>query len=246
MNVEKNKQVFSFRYIVLLLASPIIVGTAIVVLFAISALLGYPLAKNIVQGNHIAYFAVFLFLTFYLLDLALIYIKIRHLKNPWTELGINKFPIGKSTAYIIGYFLFIFGILIVFSLVGAALGLGDSNSQQQPDSIPPAAKSFLLLGGFWNNLIVTVIFAPFVEEILFRGIIFKKLDKRFGLLVGVLLSSFIFSLYHLNPIQMIITFPLGIYLCVMYRKLGSIVPGMFLHALWNLFVSVVMFAMLNA
>jgi len=47
-----------------------------------------------------------------------------------------------------------------------------------------------------SNFILVVIFAPVIEELLFRGIFFEALSQRFPLPVAVVLSSIIFASFH--------------------------------------------------
>jgi uncharacterized protein len=50
---------------------------------------------------------------------------------------------------------------------------------------------------------------------------------------GAVLSSGLFALAHGQANIAIYTFPLGLLLCFMYVRLGSIVPGMALHMINN-------------
>ena len=101
---------------------------------------------------------------------------------------------------------------------------GSSTQKEGFDSFVPA-------------LLITVILAPVIEEVIFRGVLFTSLRQKKGLIFAIVVSGLIFSLAHIgNPIQAIGALPLGIYLCFMYHRLGSIIPGILLHASWNLFV----------
>ena len=123
-----------------------------------------------------------------------------------------------------------FGILILFAILTFATGInGDSESAN-------ASRAVQASLGLWPSILVTVIIAPIIEEVLFRGILFKKLLEKHSLVFSVVIGGLIFAVMHLNPIQAIAVLPMGMYLCVMYRQLGSIIPGIFLHASWNLLV----------
>lgn len=110
----------------------------------------------------------------------------------------------------------------------------------QGADIPSAGGSATQTEGlesFVPALLITVLLAPVIEEVLFRGVLFTSLRQKKGLVFAIVVGGIIFSLAHIgNPIQALGALPLGIYLCFMYHRLGSIIPGILLHASWNLFV----------
>jgi len=83
--------------------------------------------------------------------------------------------------------------------------------------------------------IVGAVFAPFVEEIFFRGFLFQGFRERYGWKVGMLLSSAIFGAAHLDLAALIPTFILGNVLAYLYHRSNSVWPGIFLHFLVNAF-----------
>lgn len=148
----------------------------------------------------------------------------------WSSVGIKKFRFARSLKFIVGYYPIIFGILFSFALIAAVLTGGGSI-----DSNESATHGYASFGGFWPAFIITVLLAPIIEEVLFRGVLFTALRKRHGVVLAAVLGGLIFSLAHVgNPIQAIGALPLGVYLCIMYQRLGSILPGIILHASWNL------------
>jgi membrane protease YdiL (CAAX protease family) len=68
---------------------------------------------------------------------------------------------------------------------------------------------------------VVVIFAPVLEEFVFRWIFFEKIFKsRLGVLGAALLSSLMFSLVHFNINVFFIIIWIGIYNCYLIHKKG--------------------------
>ncbi len=95
-----------------------------------------------------------------------------------------------------------------------------------------------LVWGSQSELLKTsfevVVFAPFFEEIIFRGIIFSSLRAKFGLSVSLIGSAGIFALAHgYGPIAFLSVFWSGILWAWLYERTGSIVPGMCAHAVNN-------------
>ena len=86
-----------------------------------------------------------------------------------------------------------------------------------------------MMASRWGYLAICI-FAPLVEELVFRGAILRVLlDAMRSHWVAIVLSALIFSIIHFNPIQMPHAFFLGLLLGWMYYRTGSIIPGIMLH-----------------
>lgn len=73
------------------------------------------------------------------------------------------------------------------------------------------------------------------EETLMRGIILDGLLKRYSPVSSILLSSFLFGLMHLNPMQFVGGMIAGIFLGWVYWKTKSLVACMVIHGTNNAF-----------
>lgn len=87
------------------------------------------------------------------------------------------------------------------------------------------------LGGW--AVLSTVLAAPVLEEVLFRGLIFESCKERFGDGVAILTSSLLFAIVHVVPIQMVNAFVVGLILGYIYLKTGSLLSVIILHAINN-------------
>lgn len=104
-------------------------------------------------------------------------------------------------------------------------------------------------GSLQNNMFyfifVTLIYAPIVEEMVFRGVVYQTIKSSYGGITGIFISSllfgFIHSIYFLNnwnsneTIYFIIYFVMGFALCISYDYSKSILGPVINHFLWNLF-----------
>lgn len=82
--------------------------------------------------------------------------------------------------------------------------------------------------------ITALIIAPIFEELFFRAFLFKKLILNNGLLTGLLVSSFLFSIIHWEtPLNLIPAFIVGIISAVIFYKTGNIIYSILLHFLYN-------------
>ncbi|WP_286906799.1 CPBP family intramembrane glutamic endopeptidase [Clostridium sp. UBA1652] len=87
----------------------------------------------------------------------------------------------------------------------------------------------------------TVLFAPVFEEILHRGIILEKLSRKYNEFISILISALIFAFSHLNLVQGVNTFFLGIVISLIYIKSGSLLITILIHLINNLYFYLVMF-----
>ena len=77
-----------------------------------------------------------------------------------------------------------------------------------------------------------ILAAPLCEEFLFRGLIFKGLQRSTGPVLAVLASAALFALIH-PPIAVIPVFGLGIAAAVSFRKSGFLLAPIVAHAVYN-------------
>lgn len=82
--------------------------------------------------------------------------------------------------------------------------------------------------------ISVAILAPIVEEIIFRGIIFNESSKYKGGAFPIIISALLFGLAHMQPIQIVYAFIVGLIFGFVYSKTHSLPIVMFLHMLNNL------------
>jgi len=88
-----------------------------------------------------------------------------------------------------------------------------------------------VLGSGWKLFLLTVILAPLAEEMLFRGIILKRLHP-YGDSFAVLATAILFALQHTFLVQVGHTFLTGIILAVVALKFG-LLWSILIHAFNN-------------
>ncbi len=91
----------------------------------------------------------------------------------------------------------------------------------------------LMGGNVWLSLFVTVILAPLAEEFLFRGVTLKKAQKFMPFLAANVLQAVLFGIYHMNLIQGVYAFVLGLILGFTAEYFHSIWASVLLHAFVN-------------
>ena len=78
---------------------------------------------------------------------------------------------------------------------------------------------------YWMIFAMTVFFTPFIDEIMFRNILFKRISKKSNIYVGLIVSSIIFASLNFGN-EMIGLFLLGIVNCMLYVKYENILMPM--------------------
>jgi len=76
--------------------------------------------------------------------------------------------------------------------------------------------------------------APLAEELLYRGIVYKRARDWLGKKWAILLSAMIFGLVHLNLVQFVYAAVFGILLAVFVEETGKLHSAVFAHAAANL------------
>ena len=87
------------------------------------------------------------------------------------------------------------------------------------------------------SFILTVISAPILEELFFRVVLFKRISKFFNVYIGMILSSLLFGVLHME-LAIVGAVIFGFANCILYLKYRNILIPMTVHFLNNLIVSI--------
>ncbi|MDY6783219.1 MAG: type II CAAX endopeptidase family protein [Cyanobacteriota bacterium] len=118
----------------------------------------------------------------------------------------------------------------IFPDLAASLLEDNLLSGASDTAIPWVYNAFLIL--------LLVVIAPVVEETLFRGIILQRWATKWGLTAGIISSSLLFGILHLNVVGLSI---FGIAMAVLYLKTKTLWLPIAVHALNNAAVVLVSF-----
>ncbi len=75
-----------------------------------------------------------------------------------------------------------------------------------------------------------VILAPVIEEYIFRGILLSSWTVKWGATRAIIISSFIFAIFHIDPAGAFIA---GVALCLIYFYSGSLLLVILIHMINN-------------
>lgn len=87
---------------------------------------------------------------------------------------------------------------------------------------------------FGMQLLCLGVLVPISEELVFRGMMFKRLREQSGFMHAAIFSSVVFALLHGNMVQMLYAFATGMMLSYVYEKYGSVKAPATAHVVMNL------------
>ncbi len=88
----------------------------------------------------------------------------------------------------------------------------------------------------WYLMLIVV--GPITEEILFRGYIYPTFRRKTGIVWAMIFSSACFIIFHKSETLWFNAFVIGIILCFIYEKSGSLVAAIMAHSFSNAFICV--------
>jgi len=134
----------------------------------------------------------------------------------------------------------------IANYVGLAIPLqGLSRSLFPPDWLESFDPTRAILQqspvDLWLTAGAAVLGAAVCEEFTFRGVVqqgFSADAPHAG--QGVVRAALIFGLFHFNPVNFVALFEIGVFLGLLFRRSGSLVPGIVAHGTQNALVLAVL------
>lgn len=96
-----------------------------------------------------------------------------------------------------------------------------------------------------SSFIATLIIAPILEELFFRVVLFKRISKFFNVYIGMIISSVIFGILHIE-LAIVGAIIFGMANCILYLKYRNILIPMTVHFFNNFIVSIPLFLSNNS
>lgn len=212
----------------------LILAITLVVLLSIRLTIGAPAAGPAVMLVLLAVQAVVPLIAVYL-------VVVRRRGVSWRQIGLRPAPRGWYSRAVL------LALLTLFLVAGVNLAMqaltGEPLRNPQIEILAPVAVSWPALLGL---LAVAGIVFPFVEEILFRGLLYGWLRGRFGVAAGFVLSAVMFAGAHGILILLPALFVVGLMLAWTRERSGSLWPPIILHGSFNALMVLLLYAVLAA
>lgn len=152
-------------------------------------------------------------------------------KKYWNVFSGKKSSIGMAILWgVIGFFLVMAG-----QLLGAAIemALGIKPGSDNTAMLSNIAKTAPIM------LISIALFAPFLEEIIFRRVIFAGISSKFNVWIAAFASALIFASVHMELEHLLLYMMPGLVFSFLYYKTKRIITPMITHFIMNGFVALV-------
>lgn len=132
-------------------------------------------------------------------------------------------------AFSICSFILLYNLLTSFAPSMTKLLISDTSSLLTIDF---NISEFEVLFKNIQILMIGLVFAPFIEEFVFRGVLLQNLNSRWGIKLAVISTSLMFACLHTDIIG---KFVFGIVMSILYLKTGKLLVPIICHMLNNLF-----------
>lgn len=135
---------------------------------------------------------------------------------------------AKPTGFLGAFFVILgmYPINIVLSYILISL------FPQSADNVVTTFSS--IMDGNAVSLFLVIAVAPAIcEEMLFRGLIYNSMKAKYRVSVAIAIVAVLFGIYHMSLVKFIPTGLLGLVLCYVAYRTGSIFPSMMMHFLNN-------------
>ena len=127
------------------------------------------------------------------------------------------------------------GMVLLISMVFGMSGMMAVDILSSGFDIPNTlADQFDAMSKTMTGFLAICIIGPIMEEMMMRRVILREIKmKTKSMWAGILISSAIFAIIHINPIQVVFAMPAGIILGWLYCKTGTLLIPICLHILNN-------------
>ena len=140
--------------------------------------------------------------------------------STWSSESLPPLFLGAAGGVALGLFAHIYMTVLQYLPATAEL---IRKSQEETAKIPNLKISYAVMA---------VLFAPFAEEYLFRGLLFRALDREWGGWRAVIGSAAFFAIYH-QPLSWLPVGLLGVANALLFKKAGRLAPAVVLHMVYN-------------
>jgi membrane protease YdiL (CAAX protease family) len=83
-------------------------------------------------------------------------------------------------------------------------------------------------------VLIVVIGAPIVEELFYRGLLLRAMQRRWGAGIGIVGTALVFGAIHLQPYDLLPLALAGLLFSVLAHRSGRLGPAVFAHMAFNL------------
>ena len=152
-----------------------------------------------------------------------------------TDDSVTYFTINNSLSLMVKLIMSLILLAVAFQIISEAaisalysvMPKASDDYQQLLENSGLTGRVSFLLG------LYTVILGPIAEEFAFRGVSLSILEKQFGFVIANILQALFFGFAHLNLIQGIYAFVVGLFVGYIVHLTGNIITSILFHIAFN-------------
>ena len=202
----------------------LIVSLVAGVVFAIIALLSGDMETATLENDILSYTTIILLISNALTLLFIwLFFKIRE-KSIVNEIGLRKCNWKLALAAVVFGVGFTFGLSWTMEIIPFPESMVESFT---------SSHDTLSTGNPIIGFISVAIFAPLVEEVFFRGLIYTRLKQGMPKVVAAVISALMFGVMHGEVIWILYAFVVGLMLVWVFEKTNSLLACILVHAANN-------------
>lgn len=150
------------------------------------------------------------------------------------ELGLTTKPLPRRLLGLLAWSLPGASAVLVLTTLALSLSLAIFGPPPELQTALQIIVGDESIGTFGLIVLAAVVISPVMEEILFRGFLYRNLRDTMGRGPAVLVSGLVFAVIHLDPPLIVPLTAMGASLALLYEWSGSLLVPILAHALWNL------------
>lgn len=168
---------------------------------------------------------------------AVLWYRLTRLRERWPLFGLGAaLRVKPVRAILVGLGLGVVALVASSVIAGVAQKLGFDTTAQDKLLIEPLRGAPWWIA--WAVPLAGTFIVPVVEELFFRGYVFRAIAARKGVAPAYLFSALAFGLYHLSSGLALLPiipalFVVGLLLCFAYHRTGNLLADITAHALNN-------------
>ncbi|MCL2379744.1 MAG: CPBP family intramembrane metalloprotease [Coriobacteriia bacterium] len=136
-------------------------------------------------------------------------------------------PAWKSGLLVVGLFFVLRLFVVIYAYTIEQMGW----AVHPPERLTDLFGTTML--GLIAAIVSIVILAPFIEELVFRVIMFEKFAQKMPYVAAAIVQAIIFGVYHFSLWQALPSALLGIACAYLALRSRTIIPAIALHVLYN-------------
>ncbi len=165
--------------------------------------------------------------------LGLITLLVRRCKTTWKEAFFKSTEVPTAIAYgVMGGAIFVPAGWLLESLSDYVLTKLNWAHPDQ-DLVVELQQHGLNLPEKTTMAIITIVFAPIIEELMFRGVFYPAIRQKGGRALAFWITSVLFAVVHCNLETFVPLLVFAMMLAVLYESLDNLAAPMVAHSIFN-------------